>query len=198
MDALSVVWYGVGTESSSDYPWLAGHWLSDLAPPGAGQMLYLDAFGLWVGGDFSGAAVPKRVPEYLSQDDLIDILKKIGQLLPKDYRDCVRKCKQLIPPFFRWRGFCEWLCARFFDPTPPQPKPKPQPPTPSPGPSPSPTPSPAPPSECPPGTCKFVCPGQPFGCAPPGSKITCPGGTVIELPEDCATPQQPKPTENLS
>ncbi len=68
MDAPTVVWYGVGTESSSAYPWLAGHWLSDPASPDAGQMLYQDAFGLWVGGDFSWAALPslpERVPEYL-------------------------------------------------------------------------------------------------------------------------------------
>ncbi len=74
MDGSSVVWYGAGAESASDYPWLAGHWLSDLAPLGAGQMLYQDAFGLWVGrdfgrvgGDFGRVAVPKRVPEYLAQ-----------------------------------------------------------------------------------------------------------------------------------
>lgn len=161
-------------------------------------MLYLDAFGLRVGGEFGRAAVLRRSPEYLTDDDLGDILKRIGDLIPKDYKDCVRKCKRLIPPFVRPRGFCEWLCARFFDPTPPRPQPKPEPPQPSPEPSPTPTPSPKPPKDCPPGTCKFVCPGKDpekdFGCAPPGTRVECPDGTVIRLPENCGQSPSPAPS----
>lgn len=65
VDTPTVVWYGTGAESASDFPMLAGHWLSSLVPPHAGQMWYLDAFGVQVRGDFGRAAVPKRVPEYL-------------------------------------------------------------------------------------------------------------------------------------
>lgn len=183
MAGLSSVWYGAGAESAQDYGWLAGHWLSGLTPPPAGAMLYQDWFGVRVGGEFETAGVPKRVPEYLSSDDLDDLLKKLGDLIPRDYQDCVRKCKRWLPPFLRPRGFCEWLCARFFDPTPPQ-KPKPEP-APSPQPTPSPNPSPEP-FKCPEGLCMFVCPGQPPACAPPGATVECPGGVKITLPPDCA------------
>jgi len=190
VETPTVRWYGTSAACGQDYEWLSGHWLSGCAPPPEGTMLYQDAFGLRVGGDIGTAAVPKRVPEYLLSDDLGDLLKRIGDLVPKNYKDCVRKCKRLIPAPIRPRGFCEWLCARFFDPTPPQPKPQPQPPQPSPPPSPAP-----PPKDCPPGTCKFVCPGKDpakeFGCAPPGTPIKCPDGTEFTLPSDCEKKQTP-------
>ena len=65
VETPTAVLYGAGAESFSDYPMVAGHWLSNLTPPAAGQMLYLDAFGVRVGGDFDGAGVPKRVPSCL-------------------------------------------------------------------------------------------------------------------------------------
>ncbi|GIV05845.1 MAG: hypothetical protein KatS3mg016_1420 [Fimbriimonadales bacterium] len=190
VETPTVRWYGAGSESGQDYAWLAGHWLSGLVPPPSGTMVYEDAFGIRVGGDLSTAAVTNRVPEYLLSDDLGNLLKRIGDLVPKDYKDCVRKCKRLIPAPIRPRGFCEWLCARFFDPTPSQPKPQPQPPQPSPSPT---------PKDCPPGTCKFVCPGKDpakeFGCAPSGTSIKCPDGTEINLPGDCEKRQLPVPSE---
>ena len=64
MEAPTVRWYGTGAESFNDFVLLAGHWLSECAPPPEGTMLYQDAFGLRV-GDFGMPAVPKRVPEYL-------------------------------------------------------------------------------------------------------------------------------------
>ena len=65
VDTPTAVWYGPGAESFSDYPMAAGHWLSNLLPPAAGQMLYLDAFGPRIGNELSTVSVPKRVPEYL-------------------------------------------------------------------------------------------------------------------------------------
>lgn len=83
MDAPTVTWYGTGAESASDYPMVAGHWLSSLAPPPAGQMLYLDAFGLRVGGEFGAAAVPKRVPEYMgSNSDIPELFLPEGSNSP--------------------------------------------------------------------------------------------------------------------
>ena len=61
MDAPTVRWYGTSAESFSDYPLLAGHWLSECASPPEGTMLYQDAFGLRVGGE----TAVKRAPEYL-------------------------------------------------------------------------------------------------------------------------------------
>jgi hypothetical protein len=61
MDAPTVRWYGTSAESFSDYPLLAGHWLSECASPPEGTTLYQDAFGLRVGGE----TAVKRAPEYL-------------------------------------------------------------------------------------------------------------------------------------
>lgn len=65
VETPTAVGYGAGAESFSDYPMAAGHWLSNLLPPTAGQMLYLDAFGVRVGGE---ATAPKRAPEYMEQE----------------------------------------------------------------------------------------------------------------------------------
>jgi len=74
MDAPTVRWYGAGANSYSDYPLLAGHWLSECAPPPGGTMLYQDAFGLRVGGNPGTFAVAQRVPEYLElNSDLPDV-----------------------------------------------------------------------------------------------------------------------------
>ncbi|MEM0338048.1 MAG: hypothetical protein QW683_09045 [Candidatus Caldarchaeum sp.] len=93
VDTPTAMWYGAGAESFSDYPLVAGHWLSNLLPPAAGQMLYLDAFGLQVGGDFSGAAVPKRVPEYLEQElELPTIYLAVQENESKDPCEIHKKC----------------------------------------------------------------------------------------------------------
>lgn len=79
MAGLSSVWYGTGTESAQDYSWLAGHWLSGLTPPPAGTMLYQDWFGVQVSGEFETAGVPKRVPEYLSDNQNPDLPHQLIQ-----------------------------------------------------------------------------------------------------------------------
>ena len=58
VETPTAVWYGASTESFSDYPMVAGHWLSNLTPPAAGQMLYLDAFGVRVGGELGTVGQP--------------------------------------------------------------------------------------------------------------------------------------------
>jgi YD repeat-containing protein len=65
LDAPTVRWYGAGANSYSDYSLLAGHWLSGCVPPPSGMMVYEDAFGLRVGGDFVATGVTKRVAEHL-------------------------------------------------------------------------------------------------------------------------------------
>jgi len=57
LDAPTVRWYGAGANSYSDYSLLAGHWLGGCVPPPSGMMVYEDAFGLRVGGDFVATGV---------------------------------------------------------------------------------------------------------------------------------------------
>jgi hypothetical protein len=74
LDAPTVRWYGAGANSYSDYSLLAGHWLSGCVPPPSGMMVYEDAFGLRVGGDFVATGVTKRVAEHLELNfDLPDV-----------------------------------------------------------------------------------------------------------------------------
>jgi hypothetical protein len=193
LDAPTVRWYGTGAESFSDFALLAGHWLSGCVPPPSGMMVYEDAFGLRVG--LGTAAVVKRVPEYLEENPdtptyyLAANAGNAGD--PLECIICLLGCRnkrgwELIACISHcMAGPCAGVIG-------PKPKPKP---TPSPQPSP-----PGAPGDCPPGTCKFVCPGKnpvtEFGCAPPGTTIECPDGTKIPLPKDCA--QQPSPSQNAS
>jgi len=68
VETPTVRWYGTSAACGQDYDWLAGHWLSGCAPPPEGTMLYLDAFGIRVGGNWGTAAVPTRVPEFLDSN----------------------------------------------------------------------------------------------------------------------------------
>jgi hypothetical protein len=63
LDAPTVRWYGTGAESFSDYSLLAGHWLSSLTPPPAGEMLDQDLFG-----EVVSTRVSQRPPEYLWEE----------------------------------------------------------------------------------------------------------------------------------
>jgi hypothetical protein len=195
LEAPTVRWYGTGAESFSDFPLLAGHWLSRLTPPPAATMLYQDWFGVRVGGEVGSQALPNRVPEYLEENPdmptyyLAANAGNAGD--PIECAICLLGCRkksgwELIACISHcMAGPCAGVIG-------PKPKPKP---TPSPQPSP-----PGAPGDCPPGTCKFVCPGKnpvtEFGCAPPGTTIECPDGTKIPLPKDCA--QQPSPSQNAS
>ena len=194
LDAPTVRWYGTGAESFSDFPLLAGHWLSRLTPPPAATMLYQDRFGVRVGGEVGSQALPNRVPEYLEENPdmptyyLAANAGNNGNLA--ECAICLLGCRKKK----------EWELAACISQCMAGPcagvirKPKPKP-TPSPQPSP-----PGAPGDCPPGTCKFVCPEKnpvtEFGCAPPGTTIECPDGTKIPLPKDCA--QQPSPSQNAS
>jgi hypothetical protein len=74
LDAPTVRWYGAGANSYSDYSLLVGHWLSGCVPPPSGMMVYEDALGLRVGGDFVATGVTKRVAEHLELNfDLPDV-----------------------------------------------------------------------------------------------------------------------------
>jgi hypothetical protein len=198
LDAPTVRWYGTGAESFSDYSLLAGHWLSECASPPEGTMLYQDAFGLRVGGDFGTAAVVKRVPEYLEENREIPHAFIAIANQDQDLWDPIRRlacewgCRQLgLRPGTPEFNACVAVCMALLKP---KPKPKPEP-TPSPQPGPQP---PSKPFECPPGLCMFVCPGKPPGCGYPGTTIECPDGVKIPLPPDCdkKPPNVPKNSAN--
>ncbi len=191
LDAPTVRWYGAGAESGQDYAWLAGHWLSGLVPPPSGTMVYEDAFGLRVGGDLGTAAVTNRVPEYLELNPDVPAAYLASGNNQPDWIECL-----ICLAGCRKKGGWELLAcisACLAGPCASKPKPKPKP-----------SPSPPPSTDCPAGTCKFVCPGKDpakeFGCAPPGTTIECPDGTKIPLPKDCGSlpPSHPTPSASNS
>lgn len=64
LDAQTVLWYGAGVNSYSDYSLLVGHWWSSRNSPPTGEMVYMDWSGTIVGKLFGNL----REPEYFSEN----------------------------------------------------------------------------------------------------------------------------------